>query len=269
MSAFGPESVAFVTGAASGIGLAVSRQLLLDGIQQLCILDISASSLSAASTSLQTSSPKARILSITADCSSEGDVNGAVEKAVQEFGRLDVCFNAAGMGGTMTGIAELEVGELDRVLGLNLRGVWLCERAEIRQFLKQEMRNVSTGLPIKTRGSIVNVGSLTSHFAIPTLSPYIMSKHAVLGLTKADAMDYSQQGIRVNCICPGWISTKMTSALVDGEMSEMGEKIISRAPMNRWGHPQEVAFMASFLLSDKASFVTGASMNVDGGYSAA
>ncbi|CZT02415.1 related to dehydrogenase [Rhynchosporium agropyri] len=268
MSDFTPETVAFVTGAASGIGLAVARQLLLDGILQIAILDISPSTLTAASTSLQASSPKAKILQIKADCSSEGDVNGAVEKTVAEFGRLDVCFNAAGMGGGFGGIAELEVSELDRVLELNLRGVWLCERAQIRQFLKQEMRAVNTGLPLQTRGAIVNVGSLTSHFAIPNLSPYIMSKHAVLGLTKADALDYGPQGIRVNCICPGWISTKMTSALVDGKMSQMGETVISRAPMSRWGHPEEIAYMTSFLLSDRASFVTGASMNVDGGYSA-
>lgn len=80
---------------------------------------------------------------------------------------------------------------------------------------------LSTGLPIKTRGSIVNVGSLCSHFAIPNLNPYIMAKHGVLGLTKGDAMDYAPQGIRVNCICPGWIATKMTSELVDGAATEV------------------------------------------------
>lgn len=268
MATFGPESVAFVTGAASGIGLAVARQLLLDGITQIAILDISAENLSAAVTDLQSSSPQAKILPIAVDCSSESGVNDAVEKTVEKFGRLDVCFNAAGMSGASGGIADLDVSEMDKVLGLNLRGVWLCERAQIRQFLKQEERAVSTGLPLKTRGSIVNVGSLCSHFAIPTLNPYIMAKHGVLGLTKGDAMDYATQGIRVNCICPGWIATKMTSELVDGAMTEMGNKVISRAPMNRWGHPQEVAFMASFLLSDKATFVTGSSMFVDGGYNA-
>jgi len=255
-------------GAASGIGLSVARQLLLDGITKIAILDISSESLSTAATDLQSSSTQAQILQIAADCSSESDVDGAVQKTVEKFGRLDMCFNAAGMSGASRGIADMDVSEMDKVLGLNLRGVWLCERAQIRQFLKQEERPLSTGLPIKTRGSIVNVGSLCSHFAIPNLNPYIMAKHGVLGLTKGDAMDYASQGIRVNCICPGWIATKMTSELVDGAATEMGNKVISRAPMNRWGHPQEVAFMASFLLSDRASFVTGSSMFVDGGYNA-
>ncbi|KAK0117578.1 hypothetical protein ONS95_011913 [Cadophora gregata] len=268
MAAFGPESVAFVTGAASGIGLAVARQLLLDGVTQIAVVDISNESLTTAATDLQSSSPKAQILQIAADCSSESEVDGAVQKTVEKFGRLDVCFNAAGMAGGFSGIADMDVADMDKVLGLNLRGVWLCERAQIRQFLKQDERDVNTGLPLKTRGSIVNVGSLCSHFAIPTLTPYIMAKHGVLGLTRADAMDYATHGVRVNCICPGWIATKMTSALVDGEMIDMGNKVISRAPISRWGYPQEVAFMACFLLSDRASFVTGSSITVDGGYNA-
>jgi len=148
---------------------------------------------------------------------------------------------------------------------LNLRGVWLCERAEIKEMMKQELRDVTTGLKLKTRGSIVNVGSLTSHVAIPNLTPYIMSKHAVLGLTKADALDYGKHGIRINCVCPGWIRTKMTKFL---EGTAMEHVLIGRAPMNRWGMPEEVAYTVSFLLSDKASFMNGSDVAIDGGYRA-
>jgi len=186
---------------------------------------------------------------------------------VSEFGRLDVCVNAAGIPsvGPRAKSDGLEKGDVEGVLGVNLMGVWLCERAQIRQFLKQEMRDVSTGLPVKARGSIVNLGSLTSHQAIPALSPYIMAKHGVLGLSKADATDYGRDGIRINCICPGWIKTAMTESLWDSPQSDL---VSGRAPMARWGHPEEVAYMVSFLLSDKASFMTGASICVDGGYSA-
>jgi len=150
----------------------------------------------------------------------------------------------------------------DFIVGVNMRGLWLCERAEIKQMLKQELRDVSTGLPVKTRGSILNVGSLTSHLAVPRLSPYIMAKHGVLGLTKADAVDYASEGIRVNAICPGWIKTAMTEPVWNMD------ELVNRCPMRRWGLPDEIGFTSSFLLSDKASFITGASINVDGGYGA-
>lgn len=223
------------SGAASGIGYAVARQLILDGIHHLVIVDRADESLRRAIESLGKvkEGPDVVIIAVTADCSDETDVNSAVQTAVDQFGRLDICFNAAGISGNGGAIADTDVSELDRILGVNLRGLWLCERAQIRQMMKQELRDVAyavflpshldnlahhhrTGLPLKTRGSIVNVGSLTSHAAISNLSPYIMSKHGVLGLTKSDAFDYGKEGIRVNCICPGWISTNMTQVFHAG-----------------------------------------------------
>jgi len=265
MPDFSPESVAFVTGAASGIGLAVAQRLVSDGIKNIALVDVTPDRLSTASTSLSAIDPQAKVLTLTVDCSDENAVEAAVTQTVSAFGRLDVCFNAAGISGEGKPTAEQTAENLDAVLGLNLKGVFYCERAQIKQMLKQEMRDVTTGLALKTRGSIVNVGSLTSHLAIKYVSPYIMAKHGVLGLSKADALEYGTQGIRVNCICPGWIRTNMTQGILESPRSAA---LIERTPMARFGMPEEVAYTVSFLSSDKASFITGTYVDIDGGYSA-
>ncbi|TVY42079.1 Levodione reductase [Lachnellula occidentalis] len=267
MPDFPSESVAFITGAASGIGLAVAKRLVADGIKQITLIDLNTDALTEASNSLTEIDASVTTLRLAVDVGKEEQVEKAVADTVEKFGRIDVCLNAAGIAGKAAGLADLTVGDLDKVLDVNLKGVWLCERAQIKQFLKQEMRDLSTGLPFKTRGSIINVGSLLGLRAdVPGLSSYTIAKHGVVGLTKQDAIDYASQGIRVNCFCPGWIMTGIID--IQPETREYYDATIARVPMGRWGQSEEVAYFASFVLSDKASFITGTSLSIDGGLSA-
>ncbi|KAF7856101.1 hypothetical protein EAF04_010055 [Stromatinia cepivora] len=265
MPDFPPDAVAFITGAASGIGFAVARQLILDGVTNLALLDLSLIPLTSAAENLLSLSKKTTILILPSDVSVEAEVDRAMSQTIQKFGRIDICLNAAGIMGKPTGTADADSVSLDQVLDVNLKGLWLCERAELRQFLKQEERDVCTGLPVKTRGSILNVGSIASRFGLPNGGPYVMAKHGVLGLTRTDSTNYAGKGIRINCICPGWINTPMIANVLENE--DKKSTILTRTPLARLGFPAEVAYTAVFLLSDRASFMTGAGVDIDGGWS--
>jgi NAD(P)-dependent dehydrogenase (short-subunit alcohol dehydrogenase family) len=190
---------------------------------------------------------------IAADVSIPKQVEAMVAKTVEVYGRLDGAFNNAGIEGKMADTVEYPEEIFDRIMAINLKGVWLCMRAEIPQMLK-------TG-----GGAIVNTASGAGLVGVPMLSAYNASKHGVVGLTKTAALEYAQKNIRVNCVCPGLINTPMVARMIDsGGMNEQDS--VAAEPVRRMGRPEEIGEGVVWLLSDAASFVTGHSMSIDGGY---
>lgn len=192
-------------------------------------------------------------LFVKTDVSKAQDVSNMVEKAIGVYGRLDIAFNNAGIEGEQAPTGEGGEANWDRVIDINLKGVWLCMRAEIPQMLKQG------------GGAIVNTSSVAGRVGFENLPAYVASKHGVLGLTKTAALEYATEGIRVNAVCPGVIHTEMIDRVIGGD-EDLLEAYANMAPVNRMGQPEEVADAVVWLCSEEASFVTGHAMTVDGGY---
>ena len=180
-----------------------------------------------------------------------------VDQAVEAFGSLDCAFNNAGISGGRDRLltADYREEDWDRVLSINLKGVWLCMKAEIPHMLKQG------------GGAIVNTASIAGLAGLSGTVAYVAAKHGVTGLTKAAAVEYATSGIRVNAVCPGYIQTPLVQPIFQ-ENDGMEERVASRHPMGRLGEPEEIAQAVLWLSSDKAAFVTGHNMPVDGGYMA-
>ena len=190
---------------------------------------------------------------VQSDVSKEADVKRLVDETVARFGRLDVAFNNAGVewNGTLTDVTE---ADYRRIFDVNVWGTIASMKHEIPAMLK-------TG-----GGAIVNTSSITGHVALPGSIVYNATKHAIEGLTKSAALDYARRGIRVNVVAPAAILTEMIERFVGGSESETGRAIAQNHPVGRMGRPEEVAGAVLYLASDAASFVTGASLLVDGGY---
>jgi NAD(P)-dependent dehydrogenase (short-subunit alcohol dehydrogenase family) len=189
---------------------------------------------------------------VRTDVSKAIEVQALISTAVETYGRLDCAHNNAGILGGRGLTAEYAEERWQQVIAVNLTGVWLCMKYEIPQMLSQGS------------GAIVNTASVAGLVGFPSTSAYVASKHGVVGLTKTAALEYAQQGIRVNCVCPGVIHTPMTErGLSDPELRA---RIIAMEPIGRVGSPEEVAEAVVWLCSDAASFVTGHTMTVDGGY---
>jgi NAD(P)-dependent dehydrogenase (short-subunit alcohol dehydrogenase family) len=242
------DLIALVTGGGAGIGAACSRTLAAAGAT-VVVADRDRAAADAVALGILAHGGKAT--SATVDVADSASVNALVDSIVAEHGRLDIGVNNAGIGGAQLGIAELTDAEWAETRSINLDGVFYCMRAEILQMKKQG------------GGVIVNMASILSVVAWPEAAPYIGAKHGVLGLTRSGAIDYAADGIRVNAVGPGFISTDLVK---NGLPPETYEMLASMHPIGRMGTPEEVAKLVLFLASDESSNMTGGYYPVDGGY---
>jgi NAD(P)-dependent dehydrogenase (short-subunit alcohol dehydrogenase family) len=239
------DKVVLVTGAGSGIGRAAARVFAAHGAR-LLLADIDGDT-------CEETAAMVDAVAVTADVSIEDDVAAMVDAAITAYGRLDGAFNNAGVDGTFAPVVESTVDNWQEVMAVNLTGVWLCMRAEIRRML------ASGG------GAIVNTSSTGGLVGMGHgIAAYVAAKHGVVGLTKAAALEYATHGIRINAVCPGTVRTGMYEQVVaTGVVTE--EEIAAMQPINRPADAEEIAEAAAWLLSDHASFVTGQALAVDGG----
>jgi NAD(P)-dependent dehydrogenase (short-subunit alcohol dehydrogenase family) len=245
--------VALITGAGSGIGRATSRIFAREGAK-IVLADVVEEGGQQTLASITDSGGEA--VFIRTDVSKESDVAAAVAKAVSTYGRLDCAFNNAGIEGQGGLTHECTRENWDRVIAINLTGVWLCMKAEIDQLLKQGKG-----------GAIVNTSSGAGLAGVRGMPAYVAAKHGVAGLTRAAAIEYGRHGIRVNAVCPGPIRTPMMARLL-GERPNAEERFARGGPLKRLGEAEEIGESVAFLCSDRASYVTGLPMPVDGGFMA-
>jgi NAD(P)-dependent dehydrogenase (short-subunit alcohol dehydrogenase family) len=243
-----------VTGGGGGIGRATALAFAREGAR-VAVADL-VSEAAGESVAL-VNAAGGQAISLSGDMSNDADVRAMIEAVVGAYGRLDCAFNNAGIAGWMVDAGGKKTAEwseetFDRMIAVNLKGVWLCMRHELPQMQAQG------------GGAIVNTGSIAGLVGLPTSSAYVAAKHGVVGLTKTAALEYADANIRVNAVCPGYIRTRMT----DPVMQFRGDAILAQTPLKRMGSPEEIAEMVVWLCSERASYVTGAAYNVDGGWMA-
>jgi len=245
---------ALITGGGGGIGRASALAFAREGAR-VAVADVVIDA--ARETVAQVNAGGGQAISLPGEVTRDADVRAMIEGVVSAYGRLDCAFNNAGIAGWQVDAAGKKTAEwseeaFDRMIAVNLKGVWLCMRHELPQ------------MQALGGGAIVNTGSIAGLIGLQTSSAYVAAKHGVLGLTKTAAIEYADANIRVNAVCPGFIKTRMT----EDTMQRRGAAILAQVPFHRMGNPEEIAEMVVWLCSDRASYVSGACYNVDGGWMA-
>lgn len=246
--------VALITGASSGIGKATAVAFARRGYVTV-LSDIDVRGADAVVAECEREGQKS--VFIHCDVSDEASVQDLFVKLMSSFGRLDAGVNNAGIEGRQASTDGCSTDNFDRVIAVNLRGVWLCMREELKIMASQE-----------SGGAIVNTSSVAGLIGLPGIPAYVASKHGIIGLTKTAALEFARQKIRVNAVCPGAIQTPMLDRFIAA--SEGGRAAMERnEPIGRIGAPEEIAAAVVWLCSPEASFVTGQSIAIDGGWTAA
>jgi NAD(P)-dependent dehydrogenase (short-subunit alcohol dehydrogenase family) len=247
------EKAIMITGAASGIGEATAKEAAAEGAA-LLLTDVNDEKGEAVAAGIDGAVYQ------HCDVTDEASVQAAVERTVSEFGSLDGAFNCAGILGVVGNIGELPLDGWKQLIDVDLNGVFLCTKHQINVMAEQRS------------GSILNMASAAGLIGWPGASGYVAAKHAVVGLSKAAALEYAEAGVRVNSICPSYVMTPLVENDLFRDTLGNDEELIAAAranhPIGRFAQPPEISAAAVWLLSDKASFVTGTAMSVDGGYTA-
>ena len=244
------QQVAIITGGSSGIGRATAIALAKDGVK----VTVAARRATEGEETVQlVKEAGSDGIFVRTDVTKEDDVKSLVEKTVKVYGRLDYAFNNAGIEEMMTPFVEQTSDTFDRIMNVNVKGVWLSMKYEIPEMIR------SGG-----GGAIVNMSSVAGVMGFPQMPIYIASKHAVLGLTKSAALEYAKSGIRINAVAPGGVETDMAKRVIEHNQQFL-ETLTYMHPIGRIADPEEIANAVVWLLSDKASFVVGHTLLIDGG----
>ena len=244
------DRVAIITGAASGIGRATALLFAKEGAK-IVAADVDDEGSNETVNQIQAAGNEAFL--VRTDVTSTEDVQAMVKATIDAYGKLDILFNSAGIAMRLP-VADLPEADWDRCIDVNLKGGYLCAKYAIPEIIRNG------------GGSIINMGSIYGIVGGKTRAAYVASKGAVVNLTRGMALDYVDDNIRVNCICPGFVETPLVQGVV--KTPEAYQALANQHPMKRLGRPEEIAYGALYLASDESSFVTGIALPIDGGYTA-